>query len=111
MDDQNVGLAAVAKRVENMSNGQKVTLFVNEEAVAEKRVVVTASGGRLIELVDDGTDGGSVISGELLLGRSADGHGAEEAHEKAGNEKQDGVLWMVLGHEKLGSFRNGSRSI
>jgi len=39
---EDVGLAAVAKRLENVCNGEEIAFVVDEECVAEKCVVVAA---------------------------------------------------------------------
>lgn len=78
--DENVGLAAVAKGFQDVGDRQKVTLFVNEEGVAKETVVVTARGWGLVELINDGADGGGergVVS--KILGRGAGRQAAEEA--------------------------------
>ena len=56
--DDEVGLAAVAEGLENVSVGKQVALLVDEEGVAEEGVVVAAWGGGFVEAVDDRADGG-----------------------------------------------------
>jgi len=56
--DKNVGLAAVAKGLNDVGGGEQVALFIDEEAVAKETVVVAASGWRLVKLVNDRADGG-----------------------------------------------------
>ena len=56
--DDEVGLAAVAEGLENVSVGEQVALLVDEKGVAEEGVVVTARGGGFVEAVNDRADGG-----------------------------------------------------
>ena len=53
---ENVRLAAVAKRLEDVSDGEEIALLVNEKGVAEKRVVIAAPGGALVIGIDDGAE-------------------------------------------------------
>jgi hypothetical protein len=46
-----VGLAAVAKGVENVAVSEQVTSLVDEETVAEEGVVIAAGAGRFVEAV------------------------------------------------------------
>ena len=81
--DQNIGLATVAKSFQDMSCGEEVAPFVDEEAIAEEAVVVAARGGGLVKLINDGADGrgrrGAI--GSVLHGGS-DGKGARETGEQ-----------------------------
>lgn len=52
--DENVRLAAVAERFEDMRNGEQITLVVDEEGVAEECVVVAARSGALIVRINNG---------------------------------------------------------
>jgi len=66
-----------------VGDGQKVTLFVNEEGVAKETVVVTARGWGLVELINDGADSGGergVVS--KVIGRGTGRQAAEEANNK-----------------------------
>ena len=56
--EENVRLAPVAEGFEDVGDGEKVALVVDEEGVAKEGVVITAGGGGLVEAVDEGTDGG-----------------------------------------------------
>ena len=56
--DDEVGLAAVAEGVEDVSVGEQVALLVDEKGVAEKGVVIAARGRGFVEAVDDRADGG-----------------------------------------------------
>jgi len=81
--DQDVGLAAVAKGFQDMGDRQKITLFVNEEGVAKETVVVTARRRGLVELINDGADGGGergVVS--KILGRGPGRQAAKVADKK-----------------------------
>jgi hypothetical protein len=82
--DEDVGLAAVAKSFQDVGGRQKVALLVNEEGVAKETVVVTARGWGLVELINDGADGGGrrgVVS--KILGRGAGRQAAEEADKNS----------------------------
>src|SRR5467141_1969893 len=82
--DQDVGLAAVAKGFQDVGDRQKVTLFVNEEGVTKETVVVTARGWGLVELINDGADGGGergVVS--KILGRGTGRQAAEETDKNS----------------------------
>ncbi len=67
---ENVRLAAVAKRFQDVRDSKQIALFINEEGVAEERVVVTASGGSLIVGVNDRTERGGcrIVRGFSLRG-------------------------------------------
>jgi hypothetical protein len=81
--DQDVGLAAVAKGFQDVGDGQKVALFVNEEGVAKETVMVSARRRGLVELINDGADSGGergVVS--KILGRGTGRQAAEEANNK-----------------------------
>lgn len=54
---EDVGLAAVAKGFEDVGGSEQVALIVDEEAVAEKAVMVAAGSGGLVQLIDDGANG------------------------------------------------------
>jgi hypothetical protein len=56
--DDDVGLASVMERFENVSVGEQVALLVDEEGVAEEGVVVAARGGGFVEAVDNRADSG-----------------------------------------------------
>ena len=82
--DQDVGLAAAAKGFQDMGDRQKVTLFVNKEGVTKETVVVTARGWGLVELINDGADGGGergVVS--KILGRGTGRQAAEETDKNS----------------------------
>src|SRR6266480_230632 len=51
--DQDVGLAAVLKSLQDMGGRKEIAMFVNEKGIAEETVVVTARGWRLVELIND----------------------------------------------------------
>ena len=81
--DENVGLASVAEGFQDMGDRQKVTLLVNEEGVAKKTVVVTVRGWGLVELINDGADGGGergVV--RKVIGRGTGRQAAEETDKK-----------------------------
>jgi hypothetical protein len=48
----------IAKLAQDVSRGDQITVFVDEESVAVKNVVVAAIGRRLIDGVHDGANGG-----------------------------------------------------
>ncbi len=81
--DENVGLAAVAKSLQDVRDREEVALIVNEEAVAKEAVVVPARGWRSIQLINHGTDGGgeSRVVGRVL-GNRADRQAAEETDKQ-----------------------------
>ncbi len=56
MADQDVGLAAVLKGLQDMGGRKEIALFVNEKGIAEETVVVTARGWRLVKLINDRAD-------------------------------------------------------
>ena len=81
--DDDVRLAAVAKGFQDVGDRQKVTLFVNKEGVAKETVVVTARRRGLVELINDGADGGGergVVS--KILGRGPGRQAAKVADKK-----------------------------
>src|SRR6266446_6814340 len=49
--DEDVGLATVAKSLQDMGGREEVPLFADEEAVAKEAVVVAARGGGLVQLI------------------------------------------------------------
>jgi len=53
---EDVGLAAVSKRLQDVSNSEEIALVVDEEGVPEECVMVAVGGGRLIVGINDGTD-------------------------------------------------------
>jgi len=57
--NEDVRLAAVAEGFKDVGCGKQVALIVDEECVAEEGVVVAVGGGGLVELVDEGSDGGN----------------------------------------------------
>jgi len=57
--DEDERLAAVAEGFKDVGGGEQVALIVDEECVAEEGVVVAVGGGGLVELVDEGSDGGN----------------------------------------------------
>lgn len=52
---QDVGLSAV-KLAENVGGGDEVAIAVDEETVAEEKIVIAAIGGGLIDWINDGAD-------------------------------------------------------
>jgi len=80
--DQNVRLAAVAEGFQNVCGGEEVALFVDEEGVAKKTVVIAASGWRLIELIDNREDSGGETIVSWFLRRGGCGDKAEDAGKK-----------------------------
>lgn len=82
--DENVGLSAVAKGLQNMRDGKDVTLFVDEEAVAKEAVVVAPRGWGLIQLINDGADRGRERG--FFSGRLRRDNGPQAA-EKTGKER------------------------
>ena len=71
-------MAAVAESAENVGVGEQVALLIDEESVAEERVVIAARGWGFVEAVDDGADAGI---GGCILRRSA----VSKQAERAGN--------------------------
>jgi hypothetical protein len=87
--DDDPGLAAVAKRFQNVGGSQKVSLFVNKEAVPKERVVVAACGRRLVEAVNDGRESGSergVRRGIVSGGGGEEDSRPSETDEQKGND-------------------------
>jgi hypothetical protein len=77
--DEDVGLATVAKSLQDMGRRKEIPLLVDEETVAKEAVVVATRGGGLVQLIDDGADGG----GEMVVVGKGLRHGtnAEAADE------------------------------
>jgi len=66
---EDVWLAAIAKGFENVSDGEEIAFVVDEEGVAEERVMVAAGSGGLIVGVNDGAHrGDSGVVGGACLG-------------------------------------------
>lgn len=56
--EQDAGLAAIAEFAEDVGGGEQVAVAIDEEGVAVKDVMVAVASGGIVELVDDGADGG-----------------------------------------------------
>ena len=86
-----------------MGDGQKVTLFVNEEGVAKETVVVTARGWGLVELINDGADSGD--EREASSARSSGGAPAvrQPRRQTTSANSQEALLplfWRVRGIQR-----------
>src|SRR6202171_5969658 len=95
--DEDVGLAAVAKGLQDVGGRQKVPVFVNEEGVAKETVMVTARGWELIKLIGNGADSGGergVVS--KVPGRGPNRQAAEETDKKC--YKLGSATPVVLAH-------------
>ena len=94
---EDIGPTTVAKSLEYMGSGQQVALFVNEEPVAKKAVAITARGCGLVQLINDGTDGGRErgIVGRVLR-RGAGRKAAKETAKESCKPK--GVTFCFLTH-------------
>jgi hypothetical protein len=72
-----------------MSDGEEVTLLVNEERVAEKPVAITAGGRGLVQLLHNRAESGgerSFVTRFVWSRGRQENHGAERSQERESRE-------------------------